>query len=173
MSSNLSGPQLVYKIISESEYVTDPSNNRSEIIENWYSKNIDERSTVIAFIKNSGQQFHDETDFRLADIAQRFKARRYFKGDMLKDFNEDPTYVWFICSGTVGIFERKVKIDEDETDDPKSSSLLEMFSNDKAGMEITLLNTYHAGQSFGDPEINMCTPFSSRVCITSNETKIV
>jgi hypothetical protein len=55
MSSNMSGPQLVYKIISESEYVTDPSNNRAEIIENWYSKNIDERSTVISFIKNSGQ----------------------------------------------------------------------------------------------------------------------
>lgn len=54
MSSNMSGPQLVYKIISESEYVTDPSNNRAEIIENWYSKNIDERSTVISFIKNSG-----------------------------------------------------------------------------------------------------------------------
>jgi signal-transduction protein with cAMP-binding, CBS, and nucleotidyltransferase domain len=109
----------------------------------------------------------------LTDIAQRFKARKYVKGDMLKDFNEDPTYVWFICSGTVGIFERKVKVDEDENDDHKSSSNLGASTNSKMGMEIIMLNTYHAGESFGDPEINMCTPFSSRICITSNETKIV
>jgi len=82
---------------------------------------------------------------RIEDIAQRFKARRYVKGDMLKDFNEDPTYVWFICSGTVGIFERKVKVDEDENDDHKSSSNLGTPANSKIGMEIIMLNTYHAG----------------------------
>ena len=50
----MSEPQLVYKVISESEYITDPFNNRAEIIDGWYGKNIDERSSVISFIKSSG-----------------------------------------------------------------------------------------------------------------------
>ena len=52
---------------------------------------------------------------------------------MLKDFNEDPTYVWFICSGTVGVFEKRMKVDEDENDNHKSFSNLDMIFNTKNG----------------------------------------
>ena len=69
MGSRLSGPLLVHKIISESEYDEDPNNSRFEIIKNWYSKSIDERSTIISFIKHSGRHFHGESEFRLNDIA--------------------------------------------------------------------------------------------------------
>jgi len=67
--SRLSGPCLAFKIISESEYIEDPNSSRLEIIKNWYSKSIDERSTIISFIKNSSHLFHNESDFRLNDVA--------------------------------------------------------------------------------------------------------
>lgn len=98
----------------------------------------------------------------MTDIAQRLKAKRFFKGDILKDFNLDPTYVWFICSGSVGVFEKKVidkkydehgiEIEEEEDEDVPLAIRRQNH---------IMVNNYHAGRSFGDPELNYCTPISS------------
>lgn len=55
--SHLQGPILVFKIISESEHVQEQNNPKFEVIKNWINKTVDERQSVISFIKNSGYQF--------------------------------------------------------------------------------------------------------------------
>jgi hypothetical protein len=51
--SKCTGPKLVFKILSEAEYIEDPINTRFEIVKEWANKMVEERSTIIDFIRGS------------------------------------------------------------------------------------------------------------------------
>ena len=66
---------------------------------------------MLSFIKNSGNQFkHDvdlkeKEDYRIKDIAQRLKPKLYYQGDVLKKYGEDSYNIFFICQGTVSVYD--------------------------------------------------------------------
>lgn len=51
----------------------------------------------------------------LNDLAQRFKAFTYNKDHTLKHMKDDLRFVYFLCSGSVGVFETKL-LDNSEND---------------------------------------------------------
>ena len=80
------GPQLVFKIVSESSFIQDPLNSRFELNEGYFDLKVEERSTILNFIRSSNPNFLSEESFRLDDIAQRLKPKVYNKGHILKPF---------------------------------------------------------------------------------------
>lgn len=51
-------------------------------------------------------------------MAQRFRAKVLHKGQVLKEFGHDCMHIYFICSGSIGVFEKRqppqTEDDEDE-----------------------------------------------------------
>jgi hypothetical protein len=159
-NAKLNGPALVFDIISKSDFVADPLNSKFEINKGWYNKAIDDRSTVIHFIKTSGHQFHTEAPHRLNDLAQRLKPNTYRKGDVLKPFGQDPSHLFFICSGSVVIKEKQYSTLANSKLRPQPSAS-KLDDDVQSKVTIVNVNTYTAGQNFGDPELNFNTPLSS------------
>lgn len=153
------------------------NNSRLEVIKGWYGYSVEVRSTVVNFVKKAGPEFHGESGFRLDDIAQRLRAQKYQKGDVLKEFGDDPMHLHFICHGAVGVYERRVQgsgaARPAHSHGPGDK---EQHGHAHPTWQISdqvRLNLYKAGQSLGDPEINFRTPLSTRVVVAQNNTKVV
>ena len=78
-------------------------------------------------------------------------------------------HVHFICSGAIGVYEKRVAEEVEEQGAPsRGEGSIRNNPN-----EVVLLNLYTSGQSLGDPEINFRTPLSTRVIVKERDTKVV
>jgi len=97
---------------------------------------------------------------------------------VLKQFGDDPLHVYFICSGSITVYERTMAHDRSHHKPKPSgrkpgsppvnlvSHLTHLNTNLTAtgldpDKDMVPINTYRVGQSVGDPEINYATPLSS------------
>ena len=87
----------------------------------------------------------------------------YHEGQVLKQFDQEASHMIFICSGQVGVYDRKMKMGE-------KGLKYETEANDAKG--YVLLNMYKTGQSLGDPELSMKTPINCRV-IAKTDVKVL
>ena len=89
----------------------------------------------------------------------------------MKNFDEEPTQLHFICQGTISVFVKRVR--QKKAGESKGSILSAVLDFSVSKSDIILLNMYQPGQSVGDPELNLTTPLSSKVVVTQNDTKVV
>lgn len=54
----------------------------------------------------------------------------FFKGDILKRYDEDPVHLHFICSGTVGVYDYKI------VDNPTTGMLDKLGGSRKGSTDI-------------------------------------
>ena len=106
---------------------------------------------------------------------------------MLKEYSEEPMYLYFICSGSIGVYEKKLPLPNEEQ--IKETIRLMNLSADAAALKYAqqmlhlkhfqengkdvLINNYHVGECVGDPELNFRTPIHTRLVCTKKETKVV
>ena len=86
----------------------------------------------------------------------------------MKDFGDDPMHVHFICSGAIGVYEKRVV-----GESTQRGALSGVDNTGKNPDGVVRLNLYQPGQSLGDPELNFRTPLSTRVSVTERDTKVV
>ena len=104
---------------------------------------------------------------------------------MLKEFGDETTQIYFICSGSIGVYEKRMPVPKEEIrknevgkrqssdQDAQQELSLQQYQESADIPEHVLLNMYKTGQSVGDPEFNFRTPLSTRLVVTSPKTKVV
>lgn len=155
------GPLYTYRIIENCKYMPDPKKEQFEIIANWERMAKDDKDNIVGFIQKSGHQFKHMKAFRLDDLAKRLKAVEYNNGHILKKWQLELDNVYFICSGSVSVFEKRLPSqDNDQQQSNRTNS-------------VFVLNEFQAGDCISDPILNTKVLPSSLLQVTQNGTKIL
>lgn len=151
--------------MSKCSYVQDATNPMYEVIEGWNSHGMQDKTQVLQFLKDSGPQFACLEGFRLNDVAQRLRAKEYQQGHILKHWDLELDDVYFLCSGSVELIDRRIKKIDLESGEGQSS-----FTN----IEDRITSyTYKPGQCISDPVLNQKVIAKSLLQVAKNNTKIL
>ena len=93
-------------------------------------------------LTKAAPQFNNMKEYILDEFAQRLTPIIYHKGQVIKNFEEEPIRFMIICGGSIGVYQRKMHRGE-------HGPAFDTAENDSTG--YVLLNLYRAGTSLGDP----------------------